>query len=141
MGSLRTFMTMASDLVSFDKLHSLATEAGFEEDFLSHFGSRVLPSKNSEDREFWIGLVHRKLSVALERESVIKGRHDLSNKVEEQTLATLALFAYLGRESRLFLSRHNIKDTDEQIKDFMRWLDLFAAYNCQFFQEGRRSMS
>ncbi|XP_057774819.1 uncharacterized protein LOC130993801 [Salvia miltiorrhiza] len=98
--TLIELMTMASNLVSLDKLHCLATEAGFEEDFLSHFGSRVLPT--------------------LERESVIKGRHDLSNKVEEQTLATLALFLYLGRESRLFLSRHNIKDTDEQINDFIR---------------------
>ena len=79
--TLIQLMTMASDLVSLEKLHSLATEAGFEEDFLSHFGSRVLPSKNSEDIEFWIGLVHRKLSAALERESVIEGRHDLSNQV------------------------------------------------------------
>ncbi|KAH6758827.1 hypothetical protein C2S51_019062 [Perilla frutescens var. frutescens] len=170
--TLIELMTMASDLVPLDKLHSLATEAGFEEDFLSHFGSKVLPSKNSEDIEFWIGLVHRKLSVALERESVIKGRHNLSEKVQVHTLATLSLFAYLGRESRLFLSRHNIKDTDGQIKDFIsylecgilsiypefstlsvyqllmeviieeiQWLDLFAAYNCQFFQEGRRSKS
>ncbi|XP_042049481.1 uncharacterized protein LOC121795100 [Salvia splendens] len=170
--TLIELMTMASDLVSLEKLHSLATEAGFEEDFLSHFGSRVLPSKNSEDIEFWIGLVHRKLSAALERESVIEGRHGLSNKVEEKTLATLALFSYLGRESRLFLSRHNIEDTDEQVKDFIsylecgvlaiypefstlsvyqllmeviideiRWLDLFAAYDSQFFQEGRRSKS
>ncbi|KAL1551515.1 hypothetical protein AAHA92_19350 [Salvia divinorum] len=170
--TLIELMTMASDLVSLEKLHSLATEAGFEEDFLSHFGSRVLPSKKSEDIEFWIGLVHRKLSAALERESVIEGRHDLSNKVEEKTLATLALFSYLGRESQLFLSRHNIEDTDEQVKDFIsylecgilaiypefstlsvyqllmeviideiRWLDLFAAYDSQFFQEGRRSKS
>lgn len=79
--TLIELMTMASDLVSLEKLHSLATEAGFEEDFLSHFGSRVLPSKNSDDIEFWVGLVHRKLSVALERESVTKGRHDLSDKV------------------------------------------------------------
>lgn len=79
--TLIELMTMASDLVSPDKLHSLATEAGFEENFLSHFGTRVLPSKNSEDIEFWIGLVHRKLSVALERESVINGRHNLSDKV------------------------------------------------------------
>lgn len=79
--ALIELMTMARDLVSLDKLHRLATEAGFEKDFLSHFGSKVLPSKNSEDIEFWIGLVHRKLSVALERESVIKGRHNLSDKV------------------------------------------------------------
>ncbi|XP_042052518.1 uncharacterized protein LOC121797840 [Salvia splendens] len=128
--TLVELMTMASDLVSLEKLHSLATEAGFEEDFLSHFGSRVLPSKSSVDIEFWIGLVHRKLSAALERESVIERRHDLSNKVEEKTLATLALFSYLGRESRLFLSRHNIEDTDEQVKDFISYLEcgVLAIY-------------
>ncbi|KAK6148832.1 hypothetical protein DH2020_016357 [Rehmannia glutinosa] len=78
--ALIELMIMAHDLVSVDKLHHLANEAGFEEQFLSHFGSKVLPSTNVEDIEFWIGLVQRKLSVAFERESVIKGRHDLSNK-------------------------------------------------------------
>lgn len=43
-------------------------------------------------------------------------------QVEDQTLATLALFSYLGRESRLFLSRHNIKDNDEQVNDFIRYM-------------------
>lgn len=70
-------MTIAHDLVSVDKLHQLATGAGFEERFLSHFGSKVLPSKNIEDIEFWIGLVQRKLSVAFQRESVT----NLSDKV------------------------------------------------------------
>ncbi|KAK6125014.1 hypothetical protein DH2020_041288 [Rehmannia glutinosa] len=128
--ALIELMIMAHDLVSVDKLHHLANEAGFEEQFLSHFGSKVLPSTNVEDIEFWIGLVQRKLSVAFERESVIKGRHDLSNKVQENSLATLALFAYLGRESRLFLSRHNIKDIDEQIKDFLSYLEcgIFFIY-------------
>ncbi|KAI3455463.1 hypothetical protein Pfo_012126 [Paulownia fortunei] len=158
--ALIELMTMAHDLVSVDKLHHLATEAGFEEHFL----------KTIEDIEFWIGLVQRKLSVAFQRESVSKGRHNLSDKVQEDSLATLALFAYLGRESRLFLSRHNINDIDEQIKDFLSylecgilfiypefstlsvyqllmeviideigWLDFFAAYNCQLCQERRRS--
>lgn len=46
-------------------------------------------------------------------------------QVQENSLATIALFAYLGRESRLFLSRHNIKDTDEQIKKFLRYTLTF----------------
>ncbi|KAL0341994.1 UNVERIFIED_CONTAM: hypothetical protein Scaly_1862000 [Sesamum calycinum] len=116
-------MNMAHDQVTVDKLHHLATEAGFEEDFLSHFGSKVLPSKTIEDIEFWIGLVQEKLSAAFQRESVIKARDDLSDKVQENSLATLALFAYLGRESRLFLSRHNIKEIDEQIQDFLSYLE------------------
>ncbi|KVI05962.1 hypothetical protein Ccrd_015705, partial [Cynara cardunculus var. scolymus] len=62
---------LSRDLVSVDKLHHLAIEAGFEEDFLSHFGKKVLPSKNIEDVEFWIGLVQEKLSVAFHRESLL----------------------------------------------------------------------
>lgn len=43
-------------------------------------------------------------------------------QIEETTLATLGVFAFLGRETRLFLSAMNIKDKDldEQIKDFLR---------------------
>ncbi|KAL7099941.1 hypothetical protein ACP275_09G118200 [Erythranthe tilingii] len=117
-------MTVAHDLVCIDKLHQLSTEAGFEDHFLSRFGSKVLPSKNVEDIEFWIGLVQTKLSVAFERESVVtKSRHNLSDKFGENSLATLALFAYLGREARLFLLRHNIKDIDEPINDFLSYLE------------------
>ncbi|GJT66621.1 hypothetical protein Tco_1018101, partial [Tanacetum coccineum] len=42
--------------------------------------------------------------------------------IEETTLATLGIFAFLGRETRLFLSEMNIKDLDEQIKDFLSYL-------------------
>ncbi|KAL3824378.1 hypothetical protein ACJIZ3_020407 [Penstemon smallii] len=121
--TLIELMSMAHELVSVDKLHQLATEAGFEEDFLSHFGSKILPSKNIEDIESWIGLVQRKLSLAFQRESVTKDKHIFLDKVQENSLATLGLFAYLGRESRLFLSRHNIKDLNEQIKDFLSYLE------------------
>lgn len=81
---------LSCDLVSVDKLHQLAIEAGFEEDFLSHFGKKVIPSKNIEDVEFWIGLVQDKLSLAFHRESVITpnqtfidkvGCHSFSNQV------------------------------------------------------------
>ncbi|KAL0354647.1 UNVERIFIED_CONTAM: hypothetical protein Sradi_3911600 [Sesamum radiatum] len=84
-------MNMAHDQVTVDKLHHLATEAGFEEDFLSHFGSKVLPSKTIEDIEFWIGLVQEKLSAAFQRESVIKARDDLSDKVLPPFLASFIL--------------------------------------------------
>lgn len=57
-------MDLAHSLVSVEKLHQLATEAGFELDFLSHFGMKVLSSKRSEQLEFWIGLTQKKLSVA-----------------------------------------------------------------------------
>lgn len=35
-------------------------------------------------------------------------------------MATLGIFAFLGRETRLFLSEMNIKDLDDQTKDFLR---------------------
>lgn len=71
--ALIELITTTRDLVSIDKLYHLATKAGFEEDFLSHFGGKILPSKNVEDLEFWIGLVQRKLFTAFRRESVTKG--------------------------------------------------------------------
>lgn len=89
-------------------------------------------------------------------------------KVQENSLPIMGLFAYLGRETRLFLSRHNVKDLDEAIKnlysylecgilfiypefstlsvyqhlmevivDEIGWLDFYAAYNCQLYQERR----
>ncbi|CAI9766105.1 unnamed protein product [Fraxinus pennsylvanica] len=166
--ALIELMTMSHSLVSLEKLHQLATEAGFEDNFLSHFGSKILPSKNVEDMEFWIGLIQRKLSTALHRESVTSGRP--ISKVQESCLITLGLFAYLGRETRLFLWKHHIKDLDEQIKDFLSylecgipstfpefstiseyqlvmeviideigWVDFYAAYNSHVFQDRRRS--
>lgn len=74
-------MNLSHSLVSVDKLHHLATVAGFEEEFLYHFGRKVLPSKNVEDTEFWIGLVQKKLSIAFHRESVISGKQPLHTKV------------------------------------------------------------
>lgn len=64
-------MNFSHSLVSVDKLYQLATEAGFELDFLSHFGVKVLPTEKSEELEFWIGLAHKKLSVAFQNEGFI----------------------------------------------------------------------
>ncbi|KAI3759700.1 hypothetical protein L6452_07709 [Arctium lappa] len=119
---------LSRDLVSVDKLHHLAIKAGFEEDFLSHFGKKVLSSKNIEDVEFWIGLVQKKLSSAFHRESVITANQTFINKVEETSLATLGIFAYLGRETRLYLSEMNIKDIDDEIKDFLSYLECGSLY-------------
>ncbi|GFZ04186.1 hypothetical protein Acr_16g0008100 [Actinidia rufa] len=51
--------TAVKKLGAVHKLHSLATEAGFEEDFLLHFGTKILPGKNIEEVEFWIGYLKR----------------------------------------------------------------------------------
>lgn len=71
-------MELSHSLVSVDKLHHLATEAGFEQEFLSHFGKKALPS---EEIEFWIGIVQKKLSLAFHRESVISGMQSFHYKV------------------------------------------------------------
>ncbi|XP_071715100.1 uncharacterized protein [Rutidosis leptorrhynchoides] len=121
-------MDLSCSLVTVNKLHHLALEAGFEGDFLLHFGKKVLPNKNIEDVEFWIGLVQKKLLVAFHRESVITHKLAISDKIEETILATLGIFAYLGRETRLFLSEMHIKDLDEQIKDFLSYLECGSLY-------------
>nr|XP_043616392.1 uncharacterized protein LOC122588349 [Erigeron canadensis] len=126
--SLVKLRDLSRDLVSVDKLHQLAIEAGFEQDFLLHFGKKVLPSNNIEDVEFWIGLMKEKLSLAFNRENVITPNQTFNDKVEETTLATLGIFAYLGRATRLYLSEMNIIDMDEQVKDFLSYLECGSLY-------------
>lgn len=75
------FMDLAHSFVSVEKLHQLATEAGFELDFLSHFGKMVLSSKKSEELEFWIGLAQKKLSIAFHKETVISTGRTFPDKV------------------------------------------------------------
>ncbi|XP_021646763.2 uncharacterized protein LOC110639941 isoform X2 [Hevea brasiliensis] len=132
-------MDLSHSLVEVDKLHQLATEAGFELNFLSHFGAKVLPCNKIEELEFWIGLAQRKLSVAFGKEMVVRGTENSHEKAD--SLATVGLFAFLGRKTRLFLSRMNVKDLDELVKDFLNYLEcgiLFihpelasiSAYEC-----------
>lgn len=74
-------MNVCCGFVSMDKLHHLATEAGFELEFLFHFGKRLLPNKNTEDLEFWIGLAQKKLAIAFHKETVLSHTQDLPEKV------------------------------------------------------------
>lgn len=83
-------MNLSYTLVSMGKLHHLASEAGFEEEFLLHFGTKILPSKSSEDIEFWIGLVEKKLSIAFHRESVISGKQESWDKVSSRVITNRA---------------------------------------------------
>ncbi|CAL5443923.1 unnamed protein product [Camellia sinensis] len=123
--ALIELMNFSHDLVSVDKLHSLATEAGFEEDFLLHFGKKVLPSKNIEEVEFWIGLFRKNFL----QHSAGKVSFQASKfSVQENSLATLGLFAFLGRETRSFLLRMGIKDLDEQVKDFLSYLECGSLF-------------
>ncbi|CAN1215785.1 Mitochondrial distribution and morphology protein 38 [Linum perenne] len=48
--------------------------------------------------------------------------------VHADTLATLGLFAYLGRKTRLFLTKMGIKDLDEQLKDFLSYLECGSLF-------------
>uniref|UniRef100_A0A2N9IUA7 Uncharacterized protein n=1 Tax=Fagus sylvatica TaxID=28930 RepID=A0A2N9IUA7_FAGSY len=126
--ALVQLMDLSHSLVSVDKLHHLATEAGFEMDLLTHFGTKVFPSKRSEELEFWIGLAHKKLSVAFQKENMFSGRKIFRNKVQADSLATLGIFAYLGKRTRLYLSGMGIKDLDEQVKDFLSYLECGSLF-------------
>lgn len=88
--ALFELMDATNSLVSLCKLHHLATEAGFEEEFLSYFGSKILPHKNIEDVEFWICLVQRKLSTAFHRESVTSN----TNKVSNSCIWNVSIMSY-----------------------------------------------
>lgn len=79
--ALLELLDSANSFVCLDKLHQLASEAGIEVDFLSYFGSKILPNKSVDDVKFWICLVQRKLSTAFHRESVTNNALILSNKV------------------------------------------------------------
>ncbi|KAJ1388758.1 LETM1-like [Sesbania bispinosa] len=116
-------MDFSLNLASVDKLHQLATEAGFERDFLYHFGGKVLPSEKTEDLEFWIGLAHKKLLKAFCEKGIILNKQNFQHKIQSESLATLGLFAYLGRRTRIFLSAMGIRDLDEMVKDFLSYLE------------------
>lgn len=116
-------MDFSLNLASVDKLHQLATEAGFELNFLSHFGGKVFPSEKTEDLEFWIGLAHKKLLKAFSEKSITSKKHNFQQKISTDSLATLGLFTYLGRRTRIFLSAMGIKDLDGIVKDFLSYLE------------------
>ncbi|KAM4111162.1 hypothetical protein ACJW30_05G047200 [Castanea mollissima] len=145
--ALIELMDLSHSLVPVDKLHQLVTEAGFEVDLLAHFGTKVFPSKRSEELEFWIGLAQKKLSVAFQKENMFLGRQ-IRYKVQADSFATLGIFAYLGKSTRMFLSRMGIKDLDEHVKDFLSYLEcgslfvypeLSSISVYQLFMERRRS--
>ncbi|XP_054782893.1 uncharacterized protein LOC129290204 isoform X2 [Prosopis cineraria] len=114
-------MDHSLDLATVDKLHHLATEAGFELNFLLHVGKQILPSEKIEDLEFWIELAHKKLLKAFHEESITSNMKNLQCKPD--SLATLGLFAYLGRRTRIFLSAMGIKDLDDMVQDFLSYLE------------------
>lgn len=78
---LHELMDLSHKLVSVDKLHHLATEAGFELDFLTHFGTKVFPKKRNDELEFWIGLAQKKLSIAFHKENLFPGMKNFNDKV------------------------------------------------------------
>ncbi|KAF3963805.1 hypothetical protein CMV_011848 [Castanea mollissima] len=125
--ALIELMDLSHSLVPVDKLHQLVTEAGFEVDLLAHFGTKVFPSKRSEELEFWIGLAQKKLSVAFQKENMFLGRQ-IRYKVQADSFATLGIFAYLGKSTRMFLSRMGIKDLDEHVKDFLSYLECGSLF-------------
>ncbi|KAG5001585.1 hypothetical protein JHK87_022657 [Glycine soja] len=73
-------MDFSLNLAPVDKLHRLATEAGFELNFLSHFGGNVFPNEKTEDLEFLIGLAHKKLLKAFCEESITSKKQNFQQK-------------------------------------------------------------
>lgn len=47
-------------------------------------------------------------------------------QVKAESLAILGLFAYLGRRTRLHLSKMGIREVDEQVKDFLGYVWLHS---------------
>ncbi|KAJ6427510.1 hypothetical protein OIU84_022997 [Salix udensis] len=121
-------MDLSHSIVEVDRLHKLATEAGFELDFLSHFGAKVFPCNKTEELELWIGLAQQKLSLALGKEIDIRGTGTSCKRARADSLATLGLFAHLGRKTRLFLSRMGMKDLDEHILDLLGYLECGCLF-------------
>ncbi|RVW36922.1 hypothetical protein CK203_094930 [Vitis vinifera] len=71
----------------------------------------------------------KKLAKAIRRESVFSGLQTFQDKVQESNcLATLGILAFLGRKTRLFLSGMGIKDLDEQVKDFLSYLECGSLF-------------
>ncbi|KAG9449181.1 hypothetical protein H6P81_009146 [Aristolochia fimbriata] len=125
------FMNLLQDLFPLDKLHKLASVAGFEHEFLIHYGSNAPYCDASEDGLFWMGLVHRKLILAFQREGLVANLEDFYDpKILESEMAILGLFAYLGKKTRVFLSYMGIKDLDEPVKDFLR------CFPCSYLECG-----
>ncbi|KAK7279062.1 hypothetical protein RJT34_24106 [Clitoria ternatea] len=124
------------NLASVDKLHELATGAGFKLNFLSHFGGKVFPIEKTEDLEFWIGLAHKKLLKAFCEENMVSSKQNFQQKRKDIPSYALhdyifeqivwphwGFFAYLGRRTRIFLSATGINDLDEMVKDFLSYLE------------------
>ncbi|XP_063937436.1 uncharacterized protein LOC108195078 [Daucus carota subsp. sativus] len=125
---LNELMNSSYAIVSVAKLHHLASEAGFEEEFLLHFGEKIFPFKDIEDLEFWLGLAVSKLSVALRREGVISGQQVFCDKDREDDLAVFGLFAFLGKETRSFFTKMKIIYLDEEVEEFLSYLEFGSLF-------------
>ncbi|KAL9661625.1 hypothetical protein QQ045_026449 [Rhodiola kirilowii] len=116
-------------LVQVGKLHDLSIKAGFENEFLAHFGANIMSSKNDSEIEFWIELAQDKLSAAFQREGLkLTATEKLHDKVQKNILAVLGLFAYLGRRSRVFLSEMGMKDLDDQITNLLSYMECGSIF-------------
>ncbi|KAK4778379.1 hypothetical protein SAY87_018566 [Trapa incisa] len=137
-------LEIAHGLVSVDKLYNLAAEAGCELHFLKYFGKKVIAYKNMEELEFCIGLAKQKLLSAFHEEPVISDIKVFQDEVKDDQQAILGLFAYLGKTTRLYMSKMGMKDEDGLLQDFLRHLEcgilflypeLSSITLCQQFME------
>ncbi|KAJ6394646.1 hypothetical protein OIU77_023788 [Salix suchowensis] len=77
---------------------------------------------------FTLSLEDQKLSLALGKEIDIRGTGTSCKRARADSLATLGLFAHLGRKTRLFLSRMGMKDLDELILDLLGYLECGCLF-------------
>ena len=65
-------MDVLLGLVSMDKLHKFASKAGFEHEFLAHFGSNVLLYHDTScEVVFWVSMAWRKLIFAFLKVDIV----------------------------------------------------------------------
>lgn len=103
-----SFLDMIGELMelllgfgSMDKLHTFASKAGFEQEFLAHFGSKLLNHKTSSEVVFLVSMAWRKLVVAFQREGVVaKLQIFHNNKVGLMILITLRFLLLKCLEKR-----------------------------------------
>lgn len=145
--ALVKLMDFSLNLAPVDKLHQLATEAGFEVNFLSHFGRKVLPSETTEDLEFWIGLAHKKLLKAFcEEESIISNKQNFQHKVnllihaEIHGLIELNLIiicteeiCLIHRESQKHLGTYLVSNFDPVLICTIDMKDIFCQFSIEDF--------
>ncbi|KAK1312125.1 hypothetical protein QJS10_CPA07g00827 [Acorus calamus] len=129
-------LAIAQSKIEAEKLQSVYTKVDevLIQDFLSHFGGKVLRSGSGHDAPFWMGLVQRKLVVGLQRENVPAKLNGPCNvKVVTEEIGWLNFYAtFPGTEhqDRKRLKQHIIQAEKEIIHSTALKIcsDMFSSF-------------